>query len=318
VRVASDEFGSVELANRVIDQFDQPFADSSAIPTFLLCKKVREHVKVVLAGDGGDEVFGGYTRFFHADLAHRLGKLPVTALSTALAFAHHARGVFPDLMRGARKILRAAAQQDTSRLEMLSCYNATSLLPAIMQPDVFSQVDLGKLRTALQRSEDPCGRDFVDATFEVALPGDYLRKVDFMSAANGLEVRLPYLGQQLLEYGQLMPHSMRYRRGANKIVLREIARRLLPAKIVDRPKQGFGIPLDSWLGPGGRREIGEMLQRPEARITALVRKEWIQSVCRPFATDTRNSSVWSRFMLYQQVYLLWSLERWLLKWEPSF
>ena len=318
VRVTSDEAGSVALANTVLDHFDQPFADSSAIPTYLLCNKVRSHVKVVLAGDGGDEIFGGYTRFFHADIAHSLGRLPAVALSTALTITHHARRLFPDFMRGARKILRAAAEQDASRLEMLSCYNAVSLLPAIMVPDLFAQVDIEDLSTALQRPPNASGRNFIDATIEVALPGDYLRKVDFMSGANGLEVRLPYLGHQLLEYGQRMPHALRYRRGANKIVLREIARRLLPSQVVSRPKQGFGIPLDSWLGSAGRHEISEMLQRPDSRIAKVVRREWIAGLCQPFSAGTRDASVWSRFMLYQQVYLLWSLERWLLKWDPAF
>ena len=315
--VIDSDAGSLDLVNAVLDQFDQPFADSSAIPTYLLSQAVRRHVKVVLGGDGGDEVFGGYPRFFHADIACRLGHAPATMLSTALMLARFARGWWPDRMRAIRKMLRASAQRDVYRLEILSCYNATSLLPTIMQPEFFEQIRPEGLCTKLQTPHDPGGRDFVDATVEVALPGDYLRKVDFMAGAHGLEVRLPYLGQQVLEYGQALPHRLRYSGRHNKIVLREIARRYLPPEVVRRPKQGFGIPLDSWLGVRGRREVGEMLQSRTARIRHLIRPEWVRALCQPFVTETRDAAVWSRFMLYQQIYMLWSLERWLQKWSPG-
>src|SRR5207247_10956650 len=117
--VIDSDAGSLDLVNAVLDQFDQPFADSSAIPTYLLSQAVRRHVKVVLGGDGGDEVFGGYPRFFHADIACRLGHARATMLSTALMLARFARGWWPDRMRALGKMLRARAQRDVYRLEIL-------------------------------------------------------------------------------------------------------------------------------------------------------------------------------------------------------
>ncbi len=138
-----------------------------------------------------------------------------------------------------------------------------------------------------------------------------------MSSAHGLEVRVPYLGAQVLAYAERLPHSLRYQGHTNKILLRQLARRYLPEMIVDKPKMGFGIPLDSWLGVEGRQKVGRILNSPSACVRELLHAEWIERLVKEFISGRWNHTERSRFMLYQNVYFLWSLECWLQHWQPG-
>lgn len=157
----------------------------------------------------------------------------------------------------------------------------------------------------------------IDVTMNVSLPGDYLRKVDVMSMAHGLEVRVPFLGKGVLELAVRIPHRLKHpARNRGKMLLRKMLREYLPDEIAERGKLGFGIPLDTSLNLQKRRAIESMLTSPEARIRPLIDAEFARSVCRAFVAGRRSEFRWSRFVIYQNVYLLWSLERWLQKWDP--
>lgn len=308
-----DEVGAI------LDQFDQPFGDSSAIPTYYLCREIRRHVKVVLGGDGGDEMFGGYTRFHYADVAQHLGRMPRALLSGLTRLSHRATALFPARSRQGYRLLTAAAQPDAARLLRLSCANYPEQLTSILQPDVLAR--LNGYRPALQAPDrvfaSPGGREFVDATVDYTLPGDYLRKVDVMSGAHGLEVRVPFLGVQVLAFSQQLPHSLRFVNGQNKWVLRQLAERYLPPAIAHKSKAGFGIPLDTWLGEVGRAEVGRVLSVPTARLRAIIQPAWIDALVAGFIKGRWDQARWSRYGLYQNVYYLWSLERWLARWQPA-
>jgi asparagine synthase (glutamine-hydrolysing) len=161
------------------------------------------------------------------------------------------------------------------------------------------------------------GPEFVDATVKTALPGDYLRKVDMMSSAVGLEVRVPFLGEDVMECARRIPTRLQYSRAANKQILRRLAEEYLPSTVVKKPKGGFGIPVDSWLGRRGREEIQSLLMSPLARIRGVIRPEYVESILTGFVDQVWDAARRSRFNTYQQVYFLWSLERWLMRWKPA-
>jgi asparagine synthase (glutamine-hydrolysing) len=308
---------ALELADCVLTQFDQPFGDSSAIPTYLVCKEIRRYVKVALSGDGGDEMFGGYSRFWHADVAQRLATMPAWSRLALRKASKALRPLAPNRFREAQRLLNAASANG-DRLLSICGYATPAELPAMLQPSFFQQVIDYKPAFCLNgHAGGPSGEDLVDSTVRFTLPGDYLRKVDVMSSAHGLEVRVPFLGEPVLECGAQLPNSLKYRGPRNKLLLRKLAARYLPAKVSAKPKRGFGIPLDRWLGPSGRQAVRGMLESPRAGIHAIVRRTYSSPLLEGFASGQWDRSSLSRYGVYQRVYALWSLERWLQRWQPS-
>ncbi len=322
VVVPSELISDLDEIHRVLDQFDQPFADSSAIPTYLLCRKLRDYVKVSIGGDGGDETFGGYLRVRVADMASRAGRCPAPLLAAAESFQRPIGWLAPAAARQAGKFIRAARHRGQERIFDLLAYYDPGKLPALLTPDARGRLDgySPRLRSADVGNIEGDGRDMIDATFDLSLPGDYLRKIDAMSMAHGLEVRVPFLGKRVLELAAQLPHGLKYRgRNRGKALLRTMLRKYLPAdeQISKRGKTGFRIPLDASLGPQKRQAIETMLTRRDARIRPLISLEHTQTVARAFAAGKWPELHWSRYQVYQSVYMLWSLERWLQKWDPA-
>lgn len=317
--VLDPRLADISLIESILVQFDQPFADSSAIPTYFICKEIRKSAKVAIGGDGGDEMFGGYRRFSHADMARLAGTLPSAFLKATGAALGGIGGIAPHLSRMGKRFIRSAASRDEGRLLALSCYTFPDELPEMVEPAVMKTMGnyVPSLSLNGHGTSNPGGKEFVDSTVRHALPGDYLRKVDVMSAAHGLEVRVPFLGEHVLECAAKIPVHLKYSRKKNKIILRKLAEKYLPKAIVEKPKRGFGIPLDSWLGRNGRGEVRSLLNSRGTGIRDVIRPEYSNQLLCEFVDQTWNASKRSRFNTYQQVYMLWSLERWLARWKPS-
>ena len=314
VGCGSDDF---QLAEQVLDQFDQPFADSSAIPTYLISREIRKHVKVVIGGDGGDEMFGGYPRFLHADAARLLGNAPSWAIDATERIASTIP-VGSDARRQMSRLIRAAKTTGAERLVSICSLISREELHEIATPE-FAGV-ISDLPMAFPQHNGHCatgGQELIDSTVMCTLPGDYLRKIDVMSSAHGLEVRVPFLSNRILDLSSMLPHRYKYSWTENKSILRRLASKYLPRAIAKKTKHGFGIPLDTWLGRRGRNEIGAELTASPAFISQFIRVEVVRHLVADFATQTWDHSRISRFGLYQRIYSLWSLERWMRKWQPS-
>jgi len=316
--VLDPRLADISLIESILTQFDQPFADSSAIPTYFICKEIRKSAKVAIGGDGGDEMFGGYRRFSHADMAKLAGTLPNRFLKATGAALGGIGGIAPHLSRMGKRFIRSAASRDEGRLLALSCYTFPDELPEMIEPAVMKTMGnyVPSLSLNGHGTSNPGGKEFLDSTVRHVLPGDYLRKVDVMSAAHGLEVRVPYLGEHVLECAAKIPVHLKYSRKKNKIILRKLAEKYLPKCIVEKPKGGFGIPLDTWLGRDGREEVRSILNSRGTGIRDVIRQEYSDQLLSEFVDQTWNGSRRSRFNTYQQVYMLWSLERWLARWKP--
>lgn len=223
----------------LIETLGLPFGDSSILPTYWVCKAAREHMKVALSGDGGDELFYGYDRY---RAAARFGA--VTQLLAHLLPA--LRGEDPKSARERRTRFVIAARHRWY-LDLLAIF-----------PTPDRKRLLGR-KTGFLTSLDPVrgvrrARDF---DIEHYLPGDLLRKVDTASMAAGLEVRCPFLDTELAAYADRIPVSLTMRGGRRKALLRDIARRYFPDDLVDRPKMGFAIPVGEWFRDdfGGMRSL---------------------------------------------------------------
>lgn len=223
--------------------FDEPFADSSQIPTFLVAQLARKHVTVALSGDGGDELFGGYSRYRHIDAIRRKTQwlpLPLRRL---------AGNIVPLI----RKLSGRTSHGSGVWREVLSCSNNIELYRSLHRHWKDPQSVVKELTSAGPLTEqfrnlptDPIEQMMAVDTVTY-LPGDILTKVDRATMAVGLEARVPLLDHRVVELAWRMPADVKFNRSVGKLVLRNVLQRSVPAEMFDRPKTGFGIPIDSWL-----------------------------------------------------------------------
>ncbi|KWN09023.1 asparagine synthase (glutamine-hydrolyzing) [Burkholderia ubonensis] len=280
--------------------YDEPFSDASQIPTFLVSELTRRHVKVSLSGDGGDELFGGYTRYFLTPrLWRKLHRVPAAVRARIAAALHALRPDHADQLAAvAQSAWSGAEARDTpprigDRLHKLGhVMTADSriglyrlLMSAVHHPE----------RIALAGQEPPTPLDTAsawpaDLTFAeqamaidtlTYLPTDILTKVDRAAMAVSLETRMPFLDHHVVEFAWRLPASVRLPDGRSKVLLRRLLDAYVPASLIDRPKQGFCAPIDHWLR-GSLRDWAEALLHP-ARLreegffdAAAVERLWRQ------------------------------------------
>jgi asparagine synthase (glutamine-hydrolysing) len=265
-----------ELLPRLAAHFDEPFADSSALPTYHVSKLAREHVKVVLSGDGGDELFIGYTLFRGLKLAQHAQSLPAPVRRMLSALPER----MPRIGRGAsgdrlelllRRIGDSMRRPEDAFKRKLSAPGLDVVRPLLSpglrqsldEHDPFELVDRWLGAYGPTNGAHPL-ESFVNTGFQVSLAGDMLVKVDRMSMANSLEVRVPLLDHVLAEHVAAIPIDRRMPRWRLKGLLRDTLADELPPEILRQPKRGFVVPLTTWFRDDLARYARETLLSPEA------------------------------------------------------
>jgi len=247
---------TIGFVERLVWHHDQPFGDSSAIPTFLLSELTRKHVTVALCGDGGDEVFGGYERFTAAMMLSRHRRL------LALAGPPLTRTL--SLLPGAASRGRVASARRFLDRTAMGLPDAFMTWVGVVSPE-WREALLGRAdnwgtedyrRIWAGSAGAPVLDRLQDLTLRTYLLDDLLPKVDRMAMAHALEVRSPFLDHEVVELALRLPVGTRARGFSRKRVLKAAAAELLPAEILNRRKRGFGVPLDRWF----RSELGEYLE----------------------------------------------------------
>jgi asparagine synthase (glutamine-hydrolysing) len=273
------------LIDEVVRAFDEPFADSSALPTFLVSQLARREVTVALSGDGGDELFGGYTRYLEL-LRRRELAGPVRQL----------------VGRAARRLPHGAPGRnrlvDLSRT-LRGRYAATVAAPLAVDEGGLA---LPEVAAAGARSLDALvapwfdearDRDFAAqmtiVDLQSYLPGDILTKVDRMSMAVSLEARVPLLDHHVVEFAVSLPSALKVRDGTGKWILREAIRDLVPPAVLSKRKQGFGVPLRMWFR-GELRHRVEALLRPDSPIYEYVDRAAVARVAAEHRSGRRDHS----------------------------
>ncbi|MDQ3479454.1 MAG: asparagine synthase (glutamine-hydrolyzing) [Pseudomonadota bacterium] len=310
--VHNEHYVTVREARDVIPllpaMYDEPFADSSQIPTFLVSRFAREQVTVALTGDGGDELFGGYNRHFHGPrLWDRIEKVPPSLRAVAGA----ALGRLPapvwqgaaSLLAGQRQPSFAPKLQKALRVSG-SARSFEDAYRALLNEWSFEQSPvLGAQGTAGSCAFD-CGAEAPNAVRAMYcdaidyLPGDILCKVDRASMAVSLETRVPFLDHRVAALAARIPIEMKVRGGTGKAILRKLLYRHVPRELVERPKAGFAVPVGEWL-KGPLRAWGEELLDPLAMAaegwfdSAVVQRRW-----RDHLSGRRDSTaaLWSILM----------------------
>jgi asparagine synthase (glutamine-hydrolysing) len=249
---------------KMIWHYDEPFADSSAIPTMSLCEKTRRNVTVALSGDGGDELFAGYERYRAVQWGQQFDRLPhwCQRLITARFWQKIPTSV-DQKSRGRRikRLLDALAEPRERRyLNWISMF-AASRRRELYHPDFAQQLAGADAGEFLLEAYTTCpSRDFVTRTTCVDvltyLPCDILTKVDIASMAYGLEARSPFLDHEVVELASRLPIEFKLSRGRAKRILIDTFSDLLPPRIQRRSKMGFGVPLGTWF----RNELRPLLE----------------------------------------------------------
>ncbi|MFL5800560.1 MAG: asparagine synthase (glutamine-hydrolyzing) [Roseiflexaceae bacterium] len=233
------------------DSLGEPFADTSALAVYLLCQQARPYVKVALSGDGGDELFLGYQFFMKQRLARRLRLAPATLRRLGANLTAGYRNTVP---RRLNKYLRLSLLDDPELIIDWHRRWEWEDLCAVLGGDLFEEL-FPRSEKLFSGLHDWVGSGATGGFIEqqmrfwmlVVLPCDFLFKVDRMSMAHGLEVRVPMLANRMIEYGRHLPLDMRMRGGRTKEPLRTVAESLSPTVAKPSPKHGFGFPLDQWI-----------------------------------------------------------------------
>ena len=254
---------AVEMLPKLTQHYDEPFGDSSAIPTMYLSQLTRQHVTVALTGDGGDELFAGYDRYLAVDLASKIDRWPwpIRAMLASPIWQRLPAGVRQkSKLRQVKRFLAALGQHPRRRYA-----NWVSIFDDARRPTLFSAEfarALGDYDGAsfIENAYALCAEEnFVQRTtcvdVETYLPCDILTKVDVASMAYGLEARSPFMDHRVVELAAQMPLALKLHGRRGKRILVETFQDLLPESIQSRPKMGFGVPLDHWF----RNELRELL-----------------------------------------------------------
>lgn len=282
---------AVELVERITHHFDEPFGDSSAIPTFLVSQFAARHVKVALTGDGGDELFGGYEVHWSAEGLRRWDGLPgplrTAARGVAAALPYWAYGKNFLHMVGLNSGLARYLERNYAHYHL----RKRLLRPGWMLPAEQSWL-LRKMSHCFVPGE--AGLLTQALYFETAatLTGDMLVKVDRMSMANSLEVRSPLLDQELAAVAAGIPHAWKVEGRSGKRILREALQDRLPVELLSLPKKGFAVPLAHWFRGQLRGMLHDVLLSERARRRGIVNPEFVQVLLEEHASGRRNNSHW--------------------------
>jgi asparagine synthase (glutamine-hydrolysing) len=293
------------LLETLLHHHDEPFGDSSALPTYLVAREARRHVTVAINGDGGDETFAGYDRFHAALLADRMPRVLRQALRIGASLLPEGASYHGTL----RRLRRFSDKAVLPFEERIFAWSTFFDLPGLRALDGGAVVDrdrvLGSYREALARCN---GASLLSRLLYVNartyLLDDLLPKMDRMTMAHGLEARSPFLDRPLVEYVASLPDAFKRRGGRGKLVLKRAVARLLPAEILKRRKHGFGLPLGDWFR-GELRPLVEdtLLSRP--RLGRRLRVEGVRALY--------NEHIARRADRGQELWTLLTLELWLRK-----
>src|SRR6266487_4527862 len=295
----------VSVLPELVWAFDEPFGDASMLPTYYVSKLAREYVTVVLTGDGGDEIFGGYT---HYRREFQIQRIP----STLRCVLGYASMLMPNGMRGKKRLHN-----------MLFDHATRSVYAIKLFPDEARELMYSPEYYALIGNHDPYARmmneyrrvqhldltaamQYVDS--RVYLPDDILVKVDKASMLNSLETRAPLLDQYLVEYVSSLSSEVRTPDGILKYLLKKVAADMLPVEILTRRKQGFAVPIKHWFRGDLTGYASDLLDSPRARQRGIFNPQFIRDLLKAHATTSwvnYSEAIWALLCLelWFQVYI---------------
>ncbi len=298
---------ALDVIPTLVEHYGEPYADSSAIPTYYVAKETRKHVTVALNGDGGDESFAGYERYTAMRIAEAYARVPPALRKV---FVEAPVGLLPtselkrSRFRDAKRFLRAANLPRTERyFRWVSTFNRDSkreLYTADFAASVAGNEPVSLLDKWFTQAN---GTGTLDATLltdqMTYLPNDLLVKVDIATMANSLEARSPFLDHKLIEFAASLPEGMKMRGAETKSLLKKVAARLVPKEVIYRRKMGFGVPIAQWFRGEMKDFVRGILLSEKSLKRGIVKPEILEKYVNEHTGGERDHSfqLWTLLML---------------------
>ena len=312
--VSKDDYGVVDT---LAGLYDEPYADSSAIPTYRVCQLARQHVTVALSGDGGDENFAGYRRYRYAMAEHSVrSRLPASLRSPLFGTL----GALYPKADWAPRMFRAKTTFEALARDLVEGYfHGVSIMPDRVRGELFSDgfrarlqgyraIDVMRGHEANAPTDDPLSLlQYLD--FKTYLPGDILTKVDRASMAHSLEVRVPLLDHTFLEWVSGLPSNIKLQGGEGKYIFKKSLEPFLPDDVLYRSKKGFSIPVAAWLRGPLRQAVRDAVLSQRLLDTGIFNEKYLRHMVEQHESGASDYSapLWSVLMF--EAFLRVSLER---------
>ena len=302
-QVETDDFGLIDVLSQT---YDEPYADSSAIPTYRVCQLARRHVTVALSGDGGDESFGGYRRYrLHVGEEKLRRAVPLEMRRAVFGFLGQ---VYPKADWAPRMFRAKSTFEALARDSVQAYFHGMSILRDPMRARLFTgqfrqrlggynAVEVFRRHAARAETTDPLSLvQYLD--LHTYLVGDINTKVDRASMAHSLEVREPLMDHPLVEWLASLPSGMKIRDGEGKYLLKKAMEPLLPTEVLYRPKMGFAVPLASWFRGPLRDQVRSALLGERLADTGVTDPKYVRNLIEDHEAGRRDysASIWTLLM----------------------
>ncbi|QDO94309.1 asparagine synthase (glutamine-hydrolyzing) [Formosa sediminum] len=302
-----DEDDLKDNIHDILVNFDEPFSDTAALPTHLLSNKTREHVTVALTGDGGDEVFGGYNKYY-------IGKMNKRYTSIVPEFLHksilkHSKNflIEKDDARGRKfrikKLLHAINYKGDFYWDIISLANTNNEISEILNSDYLEHDLFQEYKDILNLNKAETLTDFRQVDKVLSLEGGMLAKVDRTSMMNSLECRAPFLNKDLWEFTNTLPEDYLMKGWNKKYILKEAFKDQFPEEFLEKSKSGFGSPTGDWLRQSLRKELERYIEPKYLEMQGIFNKNIIIKLVKDHLDSKKDSTfrVWS-FYCFQKWY----------------
>jgi asparagine synthase (glutamine-hydrolysing) len=287
--------------HEILVNFDEPFSDTAALPTHLLSEKTREHVTVALTGDGGDEVFGGYNKYYIGKMNKRYTSVVPKALHKTIAKLSNKYLINKDDTRGKRfqinKLLNAINYEGDFYWDIISLANTSKLLSEIMQDDYYDSDLFKEYKEVLGKQKIESLTDFRLVDKILSLEGGMLAKVDRTSMLTSLECRAPFLNKSIWEFTNTLPESYLMKGWNKKYILKEAFRDQFPQDFLEKGKSGFGSPTGDWLRQSLRKELESYIEPEMLKKQGIFKVDVITKLVQDHLDSKKDSTfrVWSYY-----------------------
>lgn len=297
-----------ENVDFILNNFDEPFADSSSLPTYLVSNKTKTHVKVALTGDGGDEVFGGYNKYYIGKLNNRYTKVVPEILHQQInKFTKPLLNRKED-NRGLKykidKLLKAINYEDSYYWDIISLGFSDNDLNVFFNPNfkIENIFDYYKIKSNIKYPKSL--NDFRTIDLHLSLEGDMLVKVDRTSMLNSLECRAPFLNKEIYDFTMTLPEEYLLKKWSKKHILKEAFKSEFPDGFLDKSKQGFGVPVGDWLRHSLKNELLSYIEPKFLRTQQIFNSQYITELVLNHVNGKHDNAfkVWS-FFCFQKWYV---------------